>query len=215
MKLDYAAIIKQAWEIVVKNVPLIAMLMVVFIIFLFVRALILGLVGPGIIAFVLSLVILCVHVFLGVGAIKIALNLVDGKSAKIEQLWGYPQYFVHALVVVLAIAGLMLIMDLLIALGISLPLFGIISLVVAVATVYIMLRLWFALYYVVDKEMKGVDALKASWNKTKGSVLTLFIFMLILVLLIIIGALALVVGLLVAIPVCYIAFTLVYRKFQS
>jgi hypothetical protein len=215
MSIDYIGIIKRAWDILIKNVPIIAVLLIVFILLEVVRTITVNLFEPGIIKFIVSIIFLMAHVFLTVGSIKIVLNLVDGKPAKVDQLWAYPQYFVNALIVVLAVSGIMLIVNLLAVMGIALPLLGILSLIVILISVYLLIRLWFSLYYVVDKEMNGVDALKASWNKTEGNTLNLLIFLLIIIALNILGALVLLVGLLVTIPLSYIAVALLYRKFQS
>lgn len=215
MKLDYLAIIKQAWDLLLKNVVVIALMLVVFFVLALLRGIGIGLVGGGIIGYVLGLVFLGVQIFLAVGAIRIMLDIVDGKSPKIDQLWSNGKYFKDGVIVVLAISGAMLLVDLLMVIGILLPLVGLVSLIVAIVTIYVALRLWFAMYYVVDKGMDGVSAIKASWEKTKGSVLVLFVLMLLLILLNFVGVLALIVGLLITIPLSFLSVTITYRKFQS
>lgn len=215
MKLDYAAILKNSWEILLKNVQVNALLVVIFTLVSFVYLFISGMVGANLIGFIVFLVLIGVEIFLHGGFLKILLKMVDGGKPVINELWSNGRYFKELLVVWLAILGIRLIFSFISMLGISLPFGNIISLVVALVTIYIALRLWFANYYVVDKNMKGVDAIKASWDKTRGSVLVLFVAFLLLIVLNFVGFLALLVGLFVTIPLSYIAVTVTYRKFQS
>mgnify|MGYP001611319159 CR=1 FL=1 len=67
----------------------------------------------------------------------------------------------------------------------------------------------------VDKNAGITDSLKMSCEKTRGKALDLFLFALLLIVLNILGALALLVGLLVTIPISFVAVTLLYRKLQS
>ncbi len=75
--------------------------------------------------------------------------------------------------------------------------------------------LLFGALFVVDKEMKGIDAMKASWNLTKGRRWDLFLMCLMLVLLNIGGALALGVGLFVTVPMTAIALVYLYRQLEK
>lgn len=67
-------------------------------------------------------------------------------------------------------------------------------------------------YFIVDKGLGPIEALKQSFKITKGSVWDLFIFSLIIVGINILGFLALVIGLLATIPTTMIAAIFVYRK---
>jgi hypothetical protein len=75
--------------------------------------------------------------------------------------------------------------------------------------------LCFAPYLVVDRARGPVEALKESWDLTKGHKWQLFLLGLALVGLNLLGMLALVVGLLVSGPVSWLAMTHAYRTLQS
>lgn len=75
--------------------------------------------------------------------------------------------------------------------------------------------LLFGALFVVDKEMKGIDAMKASWNLTKGHRWNLFLMSLMLILLNVGGAIVAGVGLLVTVPMTVIAFVYLYRELDK
>ena len=81
--------------------------------------------------------------------------------------------------------------------------------------IYLALRLQFYSYYIIDKNAGSIDSLKMSWKATEGNVINIFLFELLLIGINILGAIALVVGLLVTIPVSVIAVTLLYRKLSA
>jgi len=67
-------------------------------------------------------------------------------------------------------------------------------------------------YLIIDRNIGPIDALKESKAITKGSLLQLFLFTIVIAVLNIVGVLALVVGLLVTIPVTLMASVYVYRQ---
>jgi uncharacterized membrane protein len=73
----------------------------------------------------------------------------------------------------------------------------------------------FATYLVVDRGAGPMDAIKESWRITKGNKWQLFLLMLTLVLLNILGIVALVVGVLVTIPITWLAVTHAYRTLSG
>jgi uncharacterized membrane protein len=75
--------------------------------------------------------------------------------------------------------------------------------------------LGFAPYLVIDRGRGPIEALKESWRITKGHKVQLFLFGLALIGLNILGLLALVVGIVVSVPVTWLAVTHAYRKLQS
>ncbi len=76
-------------------------------------------------------------------------------------------------------------------------------------------RLFFAVYFVVDKNLSFEDSIKASWKLTEGKVMKLIFFQLVLIALNILGVIALGVGLLIAIPVTSIASVYVYKELSK
>ncbi|HEY1041822.1 MAG TPA: DUF975 family protein [Candidatus Paceibacterota bacterium] len=70
-------------------------------------------------------------------------------------------------------------------------------------------------YLVIDQDLKPIDALKRSWELTKGNRWKLFFLSLALIGINILGLLALVVGLLVSVPVSFLAVTHAYRTLSG
>lgn len=70
-------------------------------------------------------------------------------------------------------------------------------------------------YLIVDKNLGPIEALKHSWQITKGIKWQLFLFGILLMLLNIAGVLALGIGLFLTIPTTMLASAYVYRKLQS
>jgi uncharacterized membrane protein len=83
------------------------------------------------------------------------------------------------------------------------------------ALIAVFLRLMFAPYFLVDRGSGAIEAVKASWEATKGQVINLFLFGLLLIGLNLLGLLALVVGVLVTSLVTILAMAYVYRKLSS
>lgn len=75
--------------------------------------------------------------------------------------------------------------------------------------------LGFAPYSVIDRGKGPVEALKDSWNITKGHKGQLFLFGLALLGLNLLGVIALVVGVLVTIPMTWLAVTHAYRALRA
>lgn len=81
--------------------------------------------------------------------------------------------------------------------------------------IYFAFRMWLVTYYIVDQGDGPVEAIKKSWKNTKGHFFSLLGLSLVLLLINLFGLLVLVVGLLVTIPVTYIATTWVYKKLSQ
>ena len=79
---------------------------------------------------------------------------------------------------------------------------------------YITLRLFFVNYLIVDG-YDFADALKISWQKTRPYIGEIILFIIIAVALFFLGLLVLVIGLLVTIPIIYLAQTVFYNEAVS
>ena len=189
-------LIKDSWEIVKANYKLVAALLGAFVVYQFVQGIVQGFFGESFLSVIVSLAFTVITIFLQIGFIKIGLKLVDKKPAKFEELWAYPQYLLRmiaaSILYGLAVLG------------------GFILLIIP--GIYLALRLQFYSYVILDKDTGVIDSLKRSWKLTEGNVINLFLFMFLLIGINILGAIALLVGLLVTIPVSFIAVTLLYRK---
>lgn len=71
--------------------------------------------------------------------------------------------------------------------------------------------LYWTFNFVIDRNMTAVDAIKSSFNAVKSDGGNLFLLAILNVLIIIVGAIALIVGLLVAVPIATLASTVAYR----
>ena len=96
---------------------------------------------------------------------------------------------------------------------------AIVSLVVALGLVLLIVpgivlavMFMFYAYFIIDKKMKAFDALKQSMALTKGYRMQLFGILALLILMNIAGAIALLVGLLVTIPITSLAVAHMYRQ---
>lgn len=147
----------------------------------------------GLISF---LIILAVDLTVSVGVIKALLNFVDSGKGNFSDLFNnyrlVPNYVISSIFVGLFV------------------LVGIILLIIP--GFYFLYRTMFYSYFLVDKKMGPIEAIKASWNATKGNVWNIIGFQFLTFGVVILGFLALIVGLLVAIPVVSVATVYVYRK---
>ena len=135
------------------------------------------------------------QIFVAMGTIAFYLKAHDDVAlAHMKDLW-HPEPFVRYL-------GLSLL--LLIILGI-----GFVLLIIPGIILSIMFQ--FAPYLVIDKGMGPIEALKESARMTSGYKWNLVRFNVVIIGVVILGAICLVVGLLAAIPVMYLAIAHVYR----
>ena len=193
---DKVGLLKEGWELLKKNYKLVGLILVAYFVYQAVTGLVQNTVKDTPLAFVASVGFSLLTLFLEIGFLKIILKLVDGKQANFQELWAYPQYFLRFL-------GASILMGLAVMVGFIL---------LVIPGIYLALRLQFTPFFVIDKDMATMDALKASWDLTNGMVVNLFLFALLLIALNILGAIALLVGLLVTIPVSIFAVALLFRK---
>lgn len=137
-------------------------------------------------------------VFLGLGLVRIGLNLVSNKPAEISMLFGEGRKL-GSMIVASILFGLMVVV------GLAL---------LIVPGIYLALRFGQYQNAIVDKDLGAIDALKYSSKLTQGNLLNLFGLAIVCLLIVIAGALALLVGLIVAIPITYLATFVAYRWLQ-
>ncbi|GMU74236.1 MAG: hypothetical protein AMXMBFR44_4330 [Candidatus Campbellbacteria bacterium] len=135
--------------------------------------------------------------WLYMGFLRMALTAYAGGMLKFEMLFSgrWP------MLLQFAIASLLT--GIIVAIGIVL---------LIVPGIIAQMGLLFAALFVVDKGMKGIDAMKASWKLTKGHRWNLFLAFLVLILFNVAGALAFGVGLLVTVPMSLVALVYLYRE---
>lgn len=129
---------------------------------------------------------------------RMALSANEGQHVSWEGLWA-PEHFWRML-------GATILQTVIIVIGFILLIIpGIIA----------SLMLCFTQLLVVDRKMGPVEAIKESYEITKGQLFRLFLFMIAICLLNFVGLIALVVGLLVTVPVSLIAIAHVYKKLSA
>lgn len=153
----------------------------------------------SLIAFLISIISWILQLIVGLGLIKIALEIQDHKKTHYSDLFSeshmvvnyFLASFLYGLIVV---AGLILLIVPGIIWGIKFQYFS---------------------YFIVDKEMGPIDALKASSKITKGSIWNIFLLRILLGLINIGGALLLGIGLLATVPIAMMAEVHVFRKLST
>ena len=150
----------------------------------------------AIVSIIFSIGIQALYMILSMGLIRVALRFCDGEKPEYGDLFAcYPLFFkylfAYILYALIVVAGTIL----LIVPGI---IWGI--------------KYWFFAYFVVDKKLGPIEALKKSSEITKGIKWDLFIFGLLLAAIALLGMLCLLVGWFAAMPTTMVAGAFVYRK---
>ncbi len=81
--------------------------------------------------------------------------------------------------------------------------------------VYIMTRLIFVQYFVIDKKISFDAAIKRSWKITKGNEINLLAFLFAMVIIFVLGFLAFAIGVVVAIPITQLSTAKLYLTFLN
>lgn len=133
------------------------------------------------------------------GIVRMSLRFCDGERPTIGDLFSgfplLPQYIVATIVVMVAV------------------LVGLILLIVP--GIIIALQLFFYEYHIVDEEAGPFEALRRSSAITRGAKWDLFLFLLVLTGINILGALALLIGLFVTVPLSAIAMAYAFRQLAA
>lgn len=154
---------------------------------------------PIFLSILVGIVFFVVNSILSLGVIAIVLKFVKNEKPTIQDLVSkkhlFSKYiFSNILVSILTIIGFLF--------------FIIPGIVLAV-------RMQFYVYFIVEEEVGPIDAIKKSWNLTKGSFWNIFLFGLLAGGVQILGALALLVGLIFTTPTMWVAWAVVYEKLKA
>jgi uncharacterized membrane protein len=147
----------------------------------------------------LEILAFAIGIVLGLGIAKIMLDMYDNKSVELGDLFKQIDKFWIFL-------GVIIIAQLIILGGMMF--FIIPGIIAAIAFMFIQML-------IVDKKIGVMEAIRTSWAMTDGQKGQIFVLGLVLLGVNLLGLLALGVGLLVTIPVSYLAMTYVYRKLLS
>lgn len=149
---------------------------------------------------ILAIPVWILGIIVSAGMIKIQILLGRGDDAKFSDVWVTNFRLLVRFMLTGIVSGL-------IVLG------GLILLIIP--GLIFALRLSFAPYFVLDKNMGAIEAVKASWNATKGNLMELLLLGVLCMLVVIAGFLALVVGLIWAVPTVLVASGYVYHKLST
>lgn len=149
----------------------------------------------------LGLVFMVISMGVQLGAIRLELDAVEGKELKYTTLFSQFDFMKLLKFIVASI-----LYGLLVGIGL---------LLLVVPGVYFALKYQFYPFFIVTKNAGILESGKLSAEATKGLKLQLLGYCLVAFLIVVAGALALFVGLLVAIPVVSIAYAYVFNKLKS
>ena len=134
-----------------------------------------------------------------IGMIVISLKLVRGQKPEFADLFNNTSVLLNYLIGMF-LYGLMV-------------LAGFIALVIP--GIYLALKFQFVSYFIIDKKMGAIEALKASGQATQGKLSHLLLTYFAFVGITLLGLLALVVGVLVALPVVMLAYAYIFNKLSK
>ncbi len=196
MKFSPTDIISQAWQLWKNHIVFSWLVLGV----IFLVTIVFGVLDPRGDSMLISLLSMVVTLFFELGAFALFLKLVrTGQEGKLEEIIGQKDIFLQALIGNIIYYILMVI--------------GFILLIVP--GVYVFVRFLLLPYVFVDQKLGWKEALKEASRLSEGSRWDLLGFVLLLVIMNIVGALLLLVGLLVSIPVSAIAMAMAYEHFKK
>jgi uncharacterized membrane protein len=138
-------------------------------------------------------------IILQMGLIKIALKFCDNEKGTFADLFSiYPLFFNYLIGFILYV----------VIIGVGMILFIIPGIILAI-------QFQFFSFFIVDKGLSPIEALKKSSQITKGIKWDLFLFDLLIVIINFLGSLFLGIGLLITFPITLVSIAFVYRKLQS
>lgn len=143
-----------------------------------------------------SLIIGCI---LGMGMLKLTLDLLEKRPGDFNQLFScYPLTF--SAVVASLIFGIA---------------FQIGTVLLVVPGIIVFIKLQFFPFFIVEEGCGPIEALQKSWQLTKGMKWKIFLFDLVMYLLNGLGSICFGVGVFVTMPISIVAATFVFRKLQA
>ncbi len=147
----------------------------------------------------MNVISVVVNVILGLGLIKLSLDVIHEKKPTVHTLFSendhfFQYFFASFLYAVATFIGFVLLI---------------------IPGVIIAVRLRYFGYAIIEKKMGIIDSLKESYRLTKGNTWQLFLFALVIFGINILGFIPLGLGLLITVPISMIAVAYVWRKLQG
>ena len=152
-----------------------------------------------------------------IGIIKIALKTLENEIADIKTLFDSGDCFLRGVIGGIIYTCLFLFYILIVMVFVRIAnldqnILNILLILALIPTIVTALRYRFWLYFVIDKNLKPTQALRASERATRPILLDLFKFELICLILNIIGMLFFIVGFFITLPITILAKTIFYKK---
>jgi hypothetical protein len=191
--------LKFGWKIAVNNIGFFVVMLLGTILLMIIPQ-ILSSSDIGVVAAIGSILSFLVGLVVGLGYIKVSLKFLDGAEASYRDFIPTKQQFLAFLIASVICAVIV---------GV-----GFIALIIpgVILGILLAVSVRFFPYYIIEKNMGGVESLKASWEVTKGSRMHIFKLLVVQFLIIIAGGALIGVGLFLAIPVVLMSQAFVYRK---
>jgi hypothetical protein len=153
------------------------------------------------------------------GMIKFFLNMQDQRNPNLNDLFaGFSNYWTalgRTLLVTVAYIGLALLSESLVFVGQylkSTPLTVVGYVIYVLFFGLVLSRFYFALFFVVDRDMPAMAAMSASWRTTQGKALKMVALALVAGLVAMSGVIGLLVGVLFTLPMSYVMYASAYRQ---
>jgi len=181
-----------------------------------------GIISP-LFALLLLLVTLIIQIIVAIGLIKITLSFCDERKPKISMLFDGWGCFWRCLgagllyyLIIMAPPAACILLPMFSPDAMSIPyvpmFFFIMAFILAVA---LSIKFSLCFYFVVDKGLGPVNALRASSQTTMGAKWSLFVFGILCSLINLLGVLCFGIGIFVTFPTIMVAMTLVYRQLSA
>ncbi|MBK1882305.1 hypothetical protein JIN85_07760 [Luteolibacter pohnpeiensis] len=148
-----------------------------------------------------------VSAFLAIGLVSLSLPIVSGKKSGLKFICPNVSHFFKS---ILVLYPFYLLVD--IAYSLVNPL--ILVLPILIITITLMVRYGYFIHAIIDRDMNPLEALKYSAKITTNNRLNLFVLWMASIGILILGAIALCVGVLFAIPMLFIMSSVAYRWMQ-
>ncbi len=133
------------------------------------------------------------------GMFGLILDLYDGKDISLKNILDYSDLFLR-----LAIASIFY--YILVLLGL---------LFFVIPGIYLMIRLSFFMYLIIDKDCGALESLSKSYEITKGVTLKIFLFGVLVLLMNVFGAIFLLLGLFITYPITLMATVFIYKEISK
>lgn len=151
------------------------------------------------VSLVLEIISQIITLFLSLGVTKIGLDLLKGQPGQIGDIFSQGDKLIQAIIASI-LFWLMLIIGLFLLI---------------VPGIIVAIRFGYYQTAIVEKNLSGIDALKYSWNLTRGNSWPLCALAVLVFFIIIAGMLALLVGLVIAIPLFWLTQLISYRYLHA